>query len=67
MKIRCEIGKAGIGFLYYLRMNFFANYAVTVQALMSRMDAILNRLNKLIEKEIAGNSKSEIVSKKAKV
>lgn len=67
MKIRSEIGKAGIGFLYYLRMNFFANYAVTVQALMSRMDAILNRLNKLIEKDLAGNNKTEVVAKKTKV
>ena len=49
-------------------MNFFANYSAIVQALMSRMDAILNRLNKLIEKDLAGgSSKSEVVSKKAKV
>jgi hypothetical protein len=49
-------------------MNFFANYSAIVQALMSRMDAILNRLNKLIEKDLADSSKSEgIVIKKAKV
>jgi hypothetical protein len=48
-------------------MNFFANYSAIVQALMSRMDAILNRLNKLIEKDLADSSKSENVIKKAKV
>ena len=48
-------------------MNFFANYSVIVQALMSRMDTILNRLNKLIEKDQGANSKSEVVPKKAKV
>jgi hypothetical protein len=37
-------------------MNFFANYSSIVQALMSRMDAILNRINKLIEKDKAGSS-----------
>jgi hypothetical protein len=46
-------------------MNFFANYSAIVQALMSRMDAILNRLNKLIEKDLADSSKSE--AKKSKV
>jgi hypothetical protein len=67
LKIRSEIEKAGVGFLYYLRMNFFANYSAIVQALMSRMDAILNRLNKLIEKDLADSSKSENVIKKTKV
>lgn len=29
-KIRDEISKAGIGLLYYLRLNFFANYSAIV-------------------------------------
>jgi hypothetical protein len=50
-RIRAEALKAGTGLMQNLRMNFFANYSAVVQAILSRIDAILNRVLKLLERD----------------
>ena len=45
-KIRNEIGKCGMSLLFNLRLNYFANYSSVVQAMLARMDAILNKMQK---------------------
>ena len=36
--------------MFNLKLNFFANYSSVVQAIISRIDAVLNRLLKINEK-----------------
>jgi hypothetical protein len=43
-KIRDEISKGGLTTLFYLKMNFFANYSAVVQAILARLDLICSKI-----------------------
>lgn len=49
-KIRSEIGKAGFAMMFNLKLNFFANYSVVIQAILSRIDTTSERLVKMMRK-----------------
>ena len=40
--------------MFNLQLNFFANYSVVVQAGLARVDTIVMRLQKLLERDVQG-------------
>lgn len=40
--------------MFNLQLNFFANYSVVVQAGLARVDTIVMRLQKLLERDVHG-------------
>ena len=53
-KLRKECGKVGAGLMFNLQLNFFANYSAVVQAGVARVDTIVMRLEKLLDREVNG-------------
>jgi hypothetical protein len=57
-KLRKECAKVGIGLMFNLQLNFFANYSAVVQAGVARVDTIVMRVEKLLDREV--NGKEEV-------
>jgi hypothetical protein len=50
-EIREEVIKSGEFMLFHLRLNFFANYSVVVQAILSRLELLLSKVVEMMNNE----------------
>jgi hypothetical protein len=58
--LRGECLKVGSSLMFNLQLNFFANYSAVVQAMVSRIDAIVMRIEKLMAKGEGSSEKVEV-------